>query len=689
MMASLVLLAQVAAVAAVPATPNFLFVLADDMGWGDVGFNKEYHQPGAGGVNWTVNAPHTPNLDAAVAKPGTIMMSRMYAGSAVCSPTRSSVLSGRSPRRECIDGAEGCGQDPAWSCYDKMPFPSDTFTAAEAAKENGYATFFAGKWHLGDFWIKGEDPTYAMKKWPSSNPGHHGFDEWHATEASAESSTPNCGCNPDWKNQGQGCITGTGEWERDALDCTNYWRWNETHADTCLQPALTDRTCVANLTEKIEGDDSVYIMGLFEDFLTQKKQDQPFLAMLFLHTNHKPHYALPEYYHAYNDTFGEWAGNYLGTITQMDSQIGVLMEMLEKHNIDDNTLLWFTVDNGAHPGERNGGQLAASNGLRQCKASLFEGGIREPGFIRWPAVVGNSAKTSTHTTCTVDFLPTVLDILQVPHPKPSWAMDGESILPLLTGDMPLDGAPRSTPLGFAQSGQWALINDTGSAVWKIVRGGAQGQCDVMSPPYTSGEGTYLFRLDQDPTESNDLCDQEPAMCLAMNNALDAFELSVNNSRLNESGCQDPNETWSMGRVEDHMVPANTTHGFQLRTDNGVCLGVTAVGAHMVLELSSCNRPAVMWEEDANGHLRNVHFPTKCVGTEVASHKADNVLMLDDCTAAAGLQFTHTGLLKSATYPDQCVSATESSRVAAVITTSAALSYCNTHGSRFERVNDRV
>eukprot|EP00662_Eupelagonemidae_sp_cell21_P056699 gene56699-biopygen18937 len=117
----------------------------------------------------------------------TMLFRRFYAGSAVCSPTRASVLSGRTPQRSCIDSAEGgeegvtvvraagngggscarkleaeacskllspplCGQKPAWSCYDHMPFPPTEFTVATAAKSKGYATMFVGKWHLGDFW---------------------------------------------------------------------------------------------------------------------------------------------------------------------------------------------------------------------------------------------------------------------------------------------------------------------------------------------------------------------------------------------------------------------------------------------------------------------------------------------------------------------------------------------------------
>ena len=158
---------------------------------GDVSYNdvksKQYH-PGAGNVTWSPNPARTPNLDAMATDHHSLLLNRFYSGSPVCSPTRSSVLTGRTPNRECITGANGCGQLPAYTCDSPLPFPPTTFTAAEAAKLAGMGTFFAGKWHLGNFCPKpNPKKTFASTKWPVSHPGQHGFDEWHATEASARS----------------------------------------------------------------------------------------------------------------------------------------------------------------------------------------------------------------------------------------------------------------------------------------------------------------------------------------------------------------------------------------------------------------------------------------------------------------------------------------------------------------------
>merc|ERR1712048_1127715 len=104
------------------------------------------------------------------------------------------------------------------------------------------------------------------------------------------------------------------------------------------------------------------------------------------------------------------AGDYLGTLSQMDHAIGELINILKANGAYDNTMIWFTADNGPHTKGRVSGQNSATNGLRQCKASVFEGGIRVPGFIHWPGVIQKHSVTD-HAAVTSDFMPTVLDLL--------------------------------------------------------------------------------------------------------------------------------------------------------------------------------------------------------------------------------------------------------------------------------------
>ena len=105
-----------------------------------------------------------------------------------------------------------------------------------------------------------------------------------------------------------------------------------------------------------------------------------------------------------------------GTTSQMDAAIGRMVEILEANGVRDNTLLWFSAgDNGAHTENRPSGQNSASNGLRQCRASLFEGGIRVGGFVSWPAQIKAHVET-LHNAVTNDVLPMVLDLVGASHP---------------------------------------------------------------------------------------------------------------------------------------------------------------------------------------------------------------------------------------------------------------------------------
>ena len=114
------------------SSPGHLHLIrprADDTGWGDVGFNKDYQQPPAGGGRFTPNPPRTPQLDSWATGPGSVVFDRFYSGNPVCSPTRSALLSGRTPFRDCI-----------WDANEQQPFPATTPTVAQQAKAKGYRT---------------------------------------------------------------------------------------------------------------------------------------------------------------------------------------------------------------------------------------------------------------------------------------------------------------------------------------------------------------------------------------------------------------------------------------------------------------------------------------------------------------------------------------------------------------------
>ncbi len=177
------------------ALPNIIYAMADDLGYGDVGYN--------GGRAFT------PNLDAMASGPHTIHLTRYYSGGPVCSPTRGTVLTGRNHNRYCIWTANSGGSDDAPAT---MPLPTSEITVAEILKGHGYQTAIFGKWHLGDFKRQHE----GNKKWPVSHPGLHGFDEWLSTLRACPTANSNCGCFEETKCQ-------TGHYDTDRFVCTNYY----------------------------------------------------------------------------------------------------------------------------------------------------------------------------------------------------------------------------------------------------------------------------------------------------------------------------------------------------------------------------------------------------------------------------------------------------------------------------------
>lgn len=209
----------------------------------------------------------------------------------------------------------------------------------------------------------------------------------------------------------------------------------------------------------------------------------------------------------------------------------------------------YLADNGPHvlpsqrmPLERD--VRASTNGLRQCKASLFEGGIRVPGMIEWPAVVRANREIVSLPANAYDILPTVLDILGVSHPRPDWASDGMSLLPLLRGEAE-QPRPSERPLCFELGKQAACIDNE----WKILHAPAVGQCawndDGEPPLYMRGAGSrsktgpFLFNLKDDPTESTPLNDEHPALLKKYTDLLTAWRYGVSRSQWNESTCMPP------------------------------------------------------------------------------------------------------------------------------------------------------
>ena len=408
--------------------------MADDLGWGDTGFNGN-------------SIIKTPNLDA-MAKAG-MRFTRFYSGAPVCSPTRGSSLTGRHPYRYGIFGAN-VGH-----------MPQEEITLAEALKTQGYTTGHFGKWHLGTLTTSEKDSNRGGPKGAKhySPPWENGFDICFSTEAKVPTWNP-------MKSPDSGKPYGT-----------YYWRQDGT-----------------KVTENLEGDDSRVIMDRVVPFIRDAVDNhKPFFTVIWFHTPHLPVLTGLEYRKIYSQ-YSEDQQHYYGCITALDEQMGRLRSELQELGISDNTMVWFCSDNGPEGNDGNSGQTRGSAGpFRGRKRSLFEGGVRVPGLLEWPAHI-NPGQITDIPCSTSDYFPTVLDVLgfrMEGQPEPT---DGVSLLPLIEGKM----TKRSMPIGFESRNQVSLTANR----YKI---------------YSKDKGKtfMLFDLLEDPGENKDLAEEKPQILQSM------------------------------------------------------------------------------------------------------------------------------------------------------------------------------
>ncbi|MGF1582063.1 MAG: sulfatase-like hydrolase/transferase [Gemmataceae bacterium] len=377
--------------------PNIILIMADDMGWGDPGFQG----------NKIIKTPHLDKMS----REG-LVFNRFYAAAPVCSPTRGACLTGRHPYRYGIYTAN------------RGHLRRGEITLAEVLKQAGYTTGHFGKWHLGTM-----TPDYSGKgrgRNPKQNyctPSMSGFDEWFSTEFAVATWDPYDPANSHIKRGKKG--------DPRAL----YWHNGK------------------NVKKPLDGCDSKIIMDQAIPFIEKAAKDKtPFFSVIWFHAPHAPVVGGPRYRAMYPKA-SENEQHYYATVTALDEQIGRLRAKLRKLGIADDTMIWFCSDNGpeGNPGPR--GRFQGTAGiLRGRKRSLYEGGIRVPAILVWPSRLKKARRTDVPCV-TSDYFPTVLAALgkQIPKGRP---FDGINLLPLLDGKM----KSRPKPIGF-QSGKQAAWND--------------------------------------------------------------------------------------------------------------------------------------------------------------------------------------------------------------------------------------
>ena len=447
--------------------------MADDMGWGDAAFNGH-------------SRIHTPCLDE-MAQNG-VQFNRFYAGASVCSPTRGSVLTGRNPYRYGIFHAN-VGH-----------LKAEEINLAELFRELGYTTGHFGKWHLGtlfpDYSGKGEQRN------PSENymtPGMAGFDNWFSTEFAIATYDP-------------------------------YVRDREhSHGKDWLENGDRRMLYVENgipVEENLEGCDSKIIMDRAIPFIEHAvKENKPFFAVIWFHAPHTPVIGHPEYMKELYSDLPEEKQHYYSVITALDAQMGRLRTRLSELGVSQNTMVCFTSDNGpeGNPGPRGRSQGSVGD-LRGRKRSLYEGGIRVPGLIEWPAFIKDHKEIDIPVV-TSDYFPTVCEIMGYTMKKDR-PVDGLSLLDIINGKQ----QKREKAIGFQFDGhqQKALIGDR----YKLVHneGDTRPGSDNSNLAFEEFE---LYDLVSDPGETKNIAAQHPAILKEMKTELEAFVLSCERSNRGE------------------------------------------------------------------------------------------------------------------------------------------------------------
>ena len=327
--------------------PNILLMVADDMGYGDLGCY--------GGL------ANTPNVDS-LAKNG-ILFTDLYAAAPNCSPSRAGLLTGRSPAMVGMYNYRPPGHP--------MHLRNHEVTIAEVLQSQGYHTSHIGKWHLGCL------PQDSTLNHPQ--PDEQGFEYSFGTENNAI---------PSHLNPGNFVRNGKKLPEQKGYSC------------------------------QILAEETIHwIEGLAD-------KDQPFFSYVAFHEPHmkiaSPPQLVKNYSHLpINDA------EYMANIENLDLAVGSIIDYLNSNKLLDNTLVILLSDNGSYRQSSNGG-------LRAVKSYLYDGGIRVPGIIHWPALDKKNVVINEPVGF-VDIMPTICDILQIKAPRQE-DLDGTSILNLLQGE---------------------------------------------------------------------------------------------------------------------------------------------------------------------------------------------------------------------------------------------------------------
>ncbi len=394
-------------------SPNVIYILCDDLGYGEVGYNGQ-------------EMIQTPELDALVKK--GMQFTDHYCGSAVCAPSRCSLMTGKHPGHSYIRS-----NSPGYP-NGQTPIPADSETLAKLMKRAGYTTACIGKWGLG-----GEAPNGTLNY---GFPTKQGFDYFfgYCDQRKAHNYYPQF----LWRNE-----------------------------------------------EKVQLGGKVYSHDLMTEealkFVSDNKESPFFLYLAYTIPHTK--YQVPELAQYADKDWPDKFKKHAAMTSRMDRDVGILLRRLEELGIDENTLIFFSSDNGAH-GEQDSEKFFNTSGeLRGIKRSMYEGGVRSLSFAVWPGTI-KPGQVSDHLSAFWDMLPTLSELTGEPMQGET---DGISMLPTLLGK-------RQKEHDYLY---WELYERKPNQAVRM------GNWKGVVVDRREGQTIELYDLTKDESEQTNLADQNP------------------------------------------------------------------------------------------------------------------------------------------------------------------------------------
>jgi len=459
-----------------PKLQNIVYILTDDMGYGDVSALNEH-------AAWK-----TVNMDQ-LASEGMVFTDA-HSGSAVCTPTRYGILTGRYSWRTSLKSGVLRGRSKPLINQGRM-------TIASLLKKHGYETACIGKWHLGLGWqfYPEKKDSINFSKPLTDTPNDHGFDYSYIIPAS--------------------------------LDMSPYVYVENDHSTTIPTKYTVSKVKYGWWRRGLTGDDFVHeqvlphLTNRSVDFIRKHLKDnpdKPFFLYFAMPAPHTPILPTKEFQgKSHTNPYGDY-------VLEVDAMIGKVMEEIRQAGLEDNTLFIVTSDNGCSP-QADYEELAKfghnpSYVFRGTKSDIWEGGHRIPFIARWPGIV-KPGTTCKQTICLTDMLATCAAITGDKLPENA-GEDSYNIMPYLKGEKlnePIrPGTVNHSIAGYfaLRKGPWKLEMCKGSGGWSFP---SPRMADTMNLP-----PVQLYNLDKDISETTNVWDQHPDLVKSMKEQLKHYIL---------------------------------------------------------------------------------------------------------------------------------------------------------------------